>query len=194
VTVLVDGKAVPLTYTDARQINFQAPIDLLPTTVLQVVANAGLASERRSAAVPVSINLVQPAFFTFPGGNSVAATHSDNATLVSTPGAMPSGRPARSGDVVVLYATGLGLTRPVWASGDVVRSASPLEQPVTVRMGGMTVPAADILFAGVPAQAISGLYQINVRVPAGLPAGNQPLSVEVGGVASQAGVTIPIAQ
>lgn len=194
VSVFVDGKLVPLTFAGPNQINFQAPIDLLPTTSVQVFTNAGLANERRSAAVPTSVNLVQPAFFQFAGSTSVAATHSDNTTYVAQPAVVPGGRPARAGDIVVLYATGLGLTQPVWASGDIVRTASRTEQMVTVRMGGMTVPAADVLFAGVPSQAISGLYQINVRVPAGLPAGNQPLSVEVGGVASQAGVTIPIMQ
>jgi uncharacterized protein (TIGR03437 family) len=61
-----------------------------------------------------------------------------------------------------------------------------------VEVGGMTVPAADILYQGAAVQAISGLYQVNVRLPMGLGAGDQTLVIRQSGLASQAGVTIPI--
>jgi uncharacterized protein (TIGR03437 family) len=42
--------------------------------------------------------------------------------------------------------------------------------------------------------AISGLYQINVRIPMGTAAGVTPIRVTTGGVTSPEGTTILIAQ
>jgi len=41
---------------------------------------------------------------------------------------------------------------------------------------------AEVLFAGM---TLAGLYQINLRVPAGLTAGDQPLILQVGTAAAQ---------
>ncbi|MDX2179322.1 MAG: choice-of-anchor V domain-containing protein [Bryobacteraceae bacterium] len=191
-TVLVNGVPVAITYASATQINFQAPLEALNATTIQVVANAGLSNENRSAARASAIALTQPALFVFSGTSSVAARHADNTTPVAQPGAVPGGRPARAGDTVVLYATGLGLTNPVWASGDIIRSLSPLASPVTILVGGITVPAADIAYQGGAGGAISGLYQINFKIPAGLSPGDQPIVLRQLSLSSQAGTTIPI--
>jgi len=190
-TVLVNGVAVPVFYASATQINFQAPLEALNATTIQVVANAGLSSENRSASRASAIDLLQPALFTF-NGSSVAARHADNVTPVAQPTVVPGGRPARAGDTVVLYATGLGLTNPVWASGDIIRSLSPLATPVTILVGGITVPTADIAYQGGAGGAISGLYQINFKIPAGLSPGDQPIVLRQLSLSSQASATIPI--
>jgi uncharacterized protein (TIGR03437 family) len=49
---------------------------------------------------------------------------------------------------------------------------------------------AEVLFAG-PAPGLTGIFQVNARIPGGfLPSGALPVTVSVGGVASQAGVAL----
>ena len=69
-----------------------------------------------------------------------------------------------AGDVLEIYSTGLG---------------EPSARP-TVTLGGRD---AEVLFAG-PTPSFPGLDQINIRVPAGLAAGSQPLVVRIGSVTS----------
>jgi uncharacterized protein (TIGR03437 family) len=63
---------------------------------------------------------------------------------------------------------------------------------VTVTIGGTALSASDVLYAGVVPGMISGLYQINIRVPASVTDGNVPLMLSVGGVNSAAGTTLPV--
>ena len=60
---------------------------------------------------------------------------------------------------------------------------------VTVTIGGTSEPPQ--YCGGVPG-VIPGLTQINVPIPSGLPAGLVPVSVQVGGVNTQSGVTIAV--
>jgi uncharacterized protein (TIGR03437 family) len=56
-----------------------------------------------------------------------------------------------------------------------------LTQPVSVTVGG---EGARVLYSGSAPSLESGLFQINVRLPADLTAGAQFLRVTIGGVAS----------
>jgi len=75
------------------------------------------------------------------------------------------------GDYVEVYATGLG---PVRADGSLQRTQlSP-----QVFLAGL--PAPEVPFSGL-APGWLGLYQVNARVPDGVPSGTQPLSLTIGG-------------
>ena len=50
----------------------------------------------------------------------------------------------------------------------------------------MPLAATDIIYAGV-SPAYIGLYQMNLRVPAGVASGNQPIVISVGKSQSPAG-------
>ena len=67
------------------------------------------------------------------------------------------GTPANRGEVISIYCSGLGPGRPAPTS-----PLSGVTNPVTVTIGGRE---AQVLFAGL-APPFSGLYQINVFVPA----------------------------
>jgi uncharacterized protein (TIGR03437 family) len=92
--------------------------------------------------------------------------------------------PARRGQVVQLYANGLGPVSNQPASGDPA-PASPLAEtksaPV-VMIGGQQ---AAVSFSGL-APGFAGLYQINVTIPQNLAPGNQPVTVAIGGQTSKA--------
>ena len=83
---------------------------------------------------------------------------------------------------------------PALADGailDPVNTPYPaLTQPVSVTIGGL---AATVTYAGAAPGAIAGLTQINARMSATVAAGDAvPVEVRVGGVPSQAGVTLVV--
>jgi uncharacterized protein (TIGR03437 family) len=63
---------------------------------------------------------------------------------------------------------------------------------VSVSIGGTILNAADVVYAGLAPGNISGLYQINVRVPASAANGDLLIGMAVNGEQSVAGTTIPV--
>ena len=76
-----------------------------------------------------------------------------------------------AGDFVEIYATGLG---PVRADGGLYQT----ELSPQVFIGGMT--AGEVTYSGL-APGWLGVYQVNARVPAGVPSGTQTLWLTIGG-------------
>jgi uncharacterized protein (TIGR03437 family) len=65
-----------------------------------------------------------------------------------------------------------------------------LTATVRVTIGGVDAP---VQFAGASPQLVFGVVQINATVPPGVaPGPGVPLAVTIGGVASQAGVTVAV--
>jgi uncharacterized protein (TIGR03437 family) len=86
-----------------------------------------------------------------------AVVHASDGSLVS------STSPARVGEVLTLYATGLGPTRPALDPGQVFAADPPqtANSPIDIDLGGQ---AAEVLYAaGVPGS--SDNFQVNFRVP-----------------------------
>lgn len=163
VEVLVSGRRAPLHFVSDSQINFVVPLEAVPGPAEIVVRTpAGL-----SEPVPVTLVNAAPAVFVMPGGIGAVA--------VAGAGRLTSERPAAAGDIVEIYATGLGAVRRNVSSG-----LAETVEPVSVTIGGAPAP---VLFAGL-APGWQGLYQVNARVPAGLPGGPQPLRLAIGGVSA----------
>lgn len=95
-----------------------------------------------------------------------AVVHADS-TLVST------ARPAKAGEVITIYALGLGPTRVVPFGAPFPVSGTPVASPIDVAVNGS---AADVLYAGGYPGATDG-YQINVRLPASLSRGAARLKI-----------------
>jgi uncharacterized protein (TIGR03437 family) len=193
VAVTINGQNAPLVYVQPDQINLQAPaLSGVGSASVVVIANPGASNELRSDPITLtSQQAYAPAFFTF-NGKSVAATSADGASLIATPAVAPTGVAAKPGDTVILYATGLGATNPTVGPGEIATAAAPVTGTVSVSVGGITVPATDILYAGLSPQSISGLYQLNIKLPALLPDGDAAISLGVGGAQSASDTTIPI--
>jgi uncharacterized protein (TIGR03437 family) len=101
-----------------------------------------------------------------------------------------AGRPTAPGTVITLYATGEGQTSPNGVDG--VPASAPLPRPVlpvSVTIGGID---AAVQSATEVAGTI-GVMQVTVRIPGGVQPGNTvPVTLQVGGATSPAGVTIAV--
>jgi uncharacterized protein (TIGR03437 family) len=198
VCVLVGSTRAPITYLSPGQINFQAPQGILPGTVSVSVATAcGTPSQVQSAAQTVSSQTASPEFFYFLGNasgqNPIAAENAVTGVFVGAPGLIPGATfvPAKPGDIVALYATGLGLTNPPFAAGVLPGSAVWAAGSFQISLGGVPLPAANVLYAGV-APGTPGEYQINIQLPASTPDGNLPVVMTVNGYSSPAGAYITV--
>jgi uncharacterized protein (TIGR03437 family) len=107
--------------------------------------------------------------------------------------APPSGggrKPVAASEFISIYCTGLGAVSNQPATG-IAAPAGPLSVTIatpTVTIGGIM---AQVTFSGLAPGAV-GLYQVNVQVPVGAPAGDAvPVTLSIGGVDSNT-VTIAV--
>ncbi|MCW5978435.1 MAG: hypothetical protein KIT09_10175 [Bryobacteraceae bacterium] len=193
VAVEIGGRRAPLVYVQTDQINAQAPAVTPPGPLpVRVILNPGLPNELRSDVATITFAEFSPAFFMFLPSTSIAAVFGGANIPVADPSVHPAGRPARSGDIISLYGTGFGPTEPAYEDGEIPPANAVLREPYRITIGGVTLAASDILYAGLAPQSISGLYQFNVRVPAGVGPGDVPVSIEIGGVRTAEPATIPV--
>jgi uncharacterized protein (TIGR03437 family) len=176
-SVTFNGIAAPLFFVSSSQINAQAPFDLQAGSASIQVKRGSVPSVVRT----VSVATVSPGIFILDQASGAGAVlHSSDFSLVG------SDSPARPGEYLAIYCTGLGPVKIPVKSGDISPSVAPLAETVylpTVNIAG--VPAF-VAYSGL-APSFVGLYQVNVQVPAGLPTGSQPLQIVTLGVASNAG-------
>jgi uncharacterized protein (TIGR03437 family) len=151
--------------------------------------NCGDATEQKSNVLNVSAQAASPEFLYLQinadGKNPVAAIGTDGLYIAPS-SIIPGARAAAAGDILVIYALGLGATDPAQTVGVPASGIAQTAVAATVTIGGVTVIPADLLYAGA-SPAFIGLYQVNLRVPAGVPSGNQPIVIKVGNAQSPAG-------
>jgi len=186
VSVTVDGKPAAVYYVSPSQINIQVPATGKTGPVDVVVSTskgAGSPFRTQIAAYAPGLFLLSQGGFKYP-----AALTSDGLYLGPS-GLLGSGaavRPARPGEVISLFATGLGPTQPAIAPGTFGWTPAQTAQPVSATIGNLD---AQIQWAGLISP---GEYQINVTIPGGLADGESPIVVRAGGTTSQSGVFIAV--
>ncbi len=193
VSVRVNGVLAPLLYVGvgpqfgaagAFQINYQLPFETTPGVAFVEVLNNGTAITSEFLTVPAAAPGVFSA--TQDGKGQGIVLNQNNVRNSST---MPEAR----GRVLQIYATGNGaqllnsITRlPIsLASGAPAPIPATANDPLyltaftpTVTIGGI---AAAVEFSGLTPGFV-GLWQINVRIPANAPTGNEvPLVISVDG-------------
>jgi uncharacterized protein (TIGR03437 family) len=195
IAVEIAGRRAPLTYAQANQINAQIPtVSALGASTVVAIANPGTPNERRSDPFPLALAAHSPAFFRLLPTPCIAAVFATTGQVTGDPSLLQGVRGVRPGDIVSLYATGLGLLDPVYQAGEVMEGAVRTKDTVQIEWGGRTLDAADLLYAGAAPGAISGLYQINIRVPANVTSNAQnQVRMRVGGALSPEGTTIYVA-
>lgn len=183
VSVLFDGRPSSISYVSATQLNVQVPdVPQSSLTRVDVRSSVGLASTQ------IAIKASSPSLFTIAAlgaGRLVAAVFGDGS-LVGNPDIVPGSRPARPGEVILIFGTGFGATTPAQAAGFTV-TPSPLRGRCTVRVGSQT---AEVLFSGLVGP---GLNQINVRVPNVAPSDYQ-LVISMDAEQTQSGIVLPVAR
>ena len=115
-------------------------------------------------------------FTLYPRSRPTIVTTSAGPAVVHQDGKqVTSANPASAGELLTLYATGLGPTTPVVDPGQPFpqSSAYPANAPVDVLVNGQP---AEVLGAVGYAGAVDG-YQVNFRFPAGIPAGTASLQL-----------------
>ncbi len=196
VTVSFNGIPAGLTYVSPGQINAQ-----LPWNVLSAGATSGIATLTvtrdgvMSAPAVVNVAAVGPGVFSIPpaAGNAVAVINGDpNGAVAAPAGSIPglATHPAAVGDILIVYATGLGAVDSPIDNGAApgINTRHTLATP-TVLIGGQT---AQVLFSGLSPQ-FPGVNQLNVVIPAGVTPGDAvPFQLQMGNVTTTNKVTIAI--
>jgi uncharacterized protein (TIGR03437 family) len=168
VTVYVGLLQANLFYVSPGQINFLLPYVLVagPTTV--TVVREGTFGP----AVPITLTTTAPGLFE-SSPTTILATHADSTPVTSS-------SPAVAGEVIVIYAVGLGHTTPHLDNGMIPSLAASISDlaDLNVLLNGAAVDPATIQYAGVT-PGCAGLYQINVQLPDPLPS-NPEVRVAIG--------------
>lgn len=183
VEVLLDGVPAPLFFVGAGQVNFLVPHGLSGEVEMKLRIR-GL----ESAPATIELQAASPGVFAL-----TQSGRGQGAVLIGGTGAVADGgRPARAGDVLEIYATGLGAVSEAPEAGAAAptdRLAPMMAQPV-VRLDNLP---QEVLFAGL-APGLVGVYQVNVRVGKEVSAGDAvALVLEIAGARSNT-VTIAVAE
>ena len=185
VEVTSGGKVyrAPIFFVSAGQINAQLPFELASaaTTQLRVFTASGGSMPE---FIRLSTNAPRLLTATMDGRGEAIVAHA-GYTLVS------GTSPAKSGEVLLAFLTGLGAVTPAIASGRPAGDNGkwgPLNwtvDKVTVEVNGKP---ATVSFSGL-APGWIGLYQVNFQVPDGV-SDAVSLVIKTGGVESQRNVTL----
>jgi uncharacterized protein (TIGR03437 family) len=222
VSVTFNGIKAPLLHliASAGQINLVVPSGLPEsgTVAVAVTTQAGT-----SDSFTLSMADAAPGIFVVPSAlnpkRRTAAVLFANTAWSVMPDALPQelnlpgnchsggistaaicGEPAKPGDFIQIYMTGLGRATP---NGD--PAGTPLPTGTVAPADGktvyLTVSQPGVAIGGVPAKVsfsglapgFAGLYQVNVQIPAGAPAGDDvPLNVTMPNGQADGSTTIAI--
>jgi uncharacterized protein (TIGR03437 family) len=171
VRVLVNGKAAPVYAVSYGQADFQVPFDTPPGEVLVRVERDGQDSNTVTAQVePISRRLLRLGLRDYGRVVNADGSFPVPVSLADRLGPSKKARPAKPGDILTIYAMGLGATTPAAVTGSAPTEAGPparVNAPFKVFFGNRLFNAA----IGVePIEAILapgevGVYRIKVRVP-----------------------------
>lgn len=166
---MVGGQPAPLLYVSPTQINFLVPSNLQagnnPEFSVVLESRYGPGVRMRLADASPALFRLDPEFVIAARADGSVITHRD---------------PAKPGDVIIVYATGLGKTKPPVPHNQVPTAAAWLDRiaDFSLWLDDIQLPRAAVLYAGV-APGFAGLYQVNLRLPESLPA-NPVIRIKIG--------------
>jgi uncharacterized protein (TIGR03437 family) len=173
-----NGATVPLLQSvSSTQVNGQLPFNIDGDAQITLRTQGGVSDNLNISILPTA-----PSVFLDASSTASVYRGANNAQV-------NAGNPVLAGDALVIYATGLGRTRPAIQAGD----TAPVD-PLSV---AMVTP--DVSLNGVPLQVVYagltpggvGVYQINVRVPPDIAGGaNVPLVIRQGGMSTTVAIQV----
>ena len=176
VRVLFGGVPGTPIYVSATQINVTVPWEIAGQTRSDLVVEY---NGNQSAPITLRVEDVSPAIYTLNStGSGQAVALNQNYTFNGPPGGAttPDGR----GQVLILYATGGGVTNPPGTTGSVSSTTQlmPLQAKASATVGGQP---ATVLFAGAAPGLVTGVMQLNVQLPPGVTGNNLPVVITLTG-------------
>ncbi len=166
IRVVIDGIEASLFFVSGGQINFQVPLELTTGEKFLQVFRNGAPGNR----ITVNIANRSAGVFLFGRGQygAIANATQNNFPLparFSAPGFNTA--PARPGDAIVIFATGLGAVDAL-LTGGVAATAAPLINAIDiplVNFGQLVFRAVGTPFFTGLAPGFVGLFQVNVIIP-----------------------------
>jgi uncharacterized protein (TIGR03437 family) len=185
--VTFDGVPAPIIFTSATLVSVMVPYEIAgrASTALVVTFNGG-------SSTALQLRVVDTA----PGLYTVTQTGTGQGAILNQDGSVNSSTNTEVvGNIIQIYVTGEGQTSPAGVDGAISPNRLPLPTPVAlveVIIGGIPVAAANITYAGEAPSNVSGVMQVNAKIPPGVASGPASVVVRVGGVPSQANVTVAV--
>jgi uncharacterized protein (TIGR03437 family) len=183
VRVLFNGIPAPLVFVSAKQISAAVPyFGAIGATTNVQVEYQGV----RSDPFSVTVSPTAPGLFTANASGSGQGSILNQDNTVNS-----AANPAATGSVVILWATGEGVTDPPGVDGRPAAQVQPKPvAPVSVNIGGYP---ATVLYAGAAPGYMPGVLQINAQMSPNVQAGNAvPVHIAIGGASSQDSVTLAV--
>lgn len=155
VRVFFDNTPAPLLYVSAKQLSAVVPynVPINGRTTVQV----DYQGQRSNPLVLWTAPAMVGVFTQNSSGRGPGAIINQDGTINS-----PS-NPADRGSIITLFATGEGRTTPEGVDGKV--AAAPLPRPVLRIFALISDRATEVLYAGAAPGLVSGVLQMNIRVP-----------------------------
>jgi uncharacterized protein (TIGR03437 family) len=156
VSVSINNTPAPLYFVSAGQLAALIPFNLQGTTASIVVTYNGA----RSNTVTVPVAKTSPGIFSLnqSGAGPGAILHA-NFQIVNT------GNPAKPGETILIYLTGMGAVSPARGDGVPGASAEPFNRTAETPVVYFGDKTGTVTYSGL-APGLPGLYQINVTIPA----------------------------
>ena len=177
VRVLIGLSSTNVFFVSPGQVNVLIPAGLKAGDISIQLSNSALVGP------PVKITLTDtaPAIFQIDSA-TLAATHADGSLITSK-------SPAKPGEVIVLYAGGLGPTSPEQIAGQLAKTAATVATPgFGVWLNGLPVSATAIKYAGIT-PGFAGLYQVNLELPSNV--ASPEVRIGFGSPTSPGGLYLP---
>ena len=188
VNVLVNGSPVPKIFDSGSSVSFQVPFNISGSTATVQVTSTLSGTLLSSAIVTVPVAPTAPGIYTANGMGSGTGYYLDSSGLIPE-----YSQAVQTGDTIVLFATGFGVTNPAVATG----SLGPTPGAAAVAQVTMTINNQPVTpsFAGLEPGSVSGatvgydqvVFTVpsTLTVPTGQTQASFPVVITVGGVVSQ---------
>ncbi|MCC6342585.1 MAG: hypothetical protein IT166_10315 [Bryobacterales bacterium] len=167
VQVMINNRPAPLYVVSPSLITAVVPFGTSESVAAIEVTSNG----QKSNTVTVFTTNTSPGVFTKPPGGIgyAAALHTTDFSEVTPL------NPAKPGETLAVFLTGLGSVSPAVADGT-PGPANPTSSAVSSLAAYLDGKTANVSFAGL-APTLVGLYQMNIQVPAGVRSGDRYLDI-----------------
>jgi uncharacterized protein (TIGR03437 family) len=160
--VLFDGVPAPILYAYAAQVGFVVPFSVAGKKKVSVQL---IYKGEETFPIQFDVHDAGPGIFTMDSSGQGQAVMLNEDYSFNGPA-----NPAAKGSAVVFFASGGGQTNPPGVDGEITTNVLARPRlPVKVWVQGQE---AEVLYAGASPGSVSGIMQVNIRLPMNIPSGD----------------------